>query len=429
MSPPTFPLRAVAALFIERQHLDRPRGRRLTGKSLSRFAEDTGGIQLDSINVVERAHHLTLWNRFGPYDRRVLERLAYRRRLLFEYWAHAACLVPVAHFGSWRRAMADYSTRSRSWGRWLKRNRALLLEVEQAIRDEGPLGNIDFTRRAPPAGRRRNARAGWWNWKPATHALDYLWMSGRTMVHSRRHFQKRFDLAERVLPEALRLEPLAREAFIRWHLRRSLRAMGAATETDLRRYLTFPRMEVAERRRAFHAALAEGEVVEIAVAGDRGRWFALAEDLPALARAGRRHTPSRGSALLAPFDSFLWHRERTRRVFGFDYHTEVYTPGHKRVHGYYTLPILHAGQLIGRLDPKTHREARRLEVRGVHFERWFARGGSPPAASWGTIDRDAALAGVGDALRSLASFVGADQVTLGRVAPTALAAPLGRALG
>ncbi len=428
MSPTIFPLRAVAALFIERQHLARPRGRRLTAASLTRFAEDAGGIQLDSINVVERAHHLTLWNRFGPYERGTLERLAYRRRLLFEYWAHAACLVPTSHLAPWRRAMLDYCRRNRSWGRWLKKHGPLLAEIEQAIRQEGPLGNADFTRRAPPRGRRPTTQAGWWNWKPATHALDYLWMSGRTMVHSRRHFQKRFDLAERVMPEAPAIAPPSREEFLMWHVRRSLHAMGAASYADLRMYLTFPRMGVAERRDTLREMLAAGEVAEIAVPGPAGPWYALATDLPALARAGRRRAASRGTALLAPFDSFLWHRERSRRLFGFDYRIEVYTPGHKRVHGYYTLPILHDGQLIGRLDPKTHREERRLEVRAIHLERWFARGEPPPAASWGVPDRDAALAGIAEALRSLATFVGADHVTLGRVSPAAFAAPMRRVL-
>ena len=253
-------------------------------------------------------------------------------------------------------------------------------------------------------------------------------MSGRTLVHSRVHFQKRFDMAERVLPEPVALEAPTREEFLRWHIRRSLHAMGAATEADLRMYLTFPRREVSERKRALSALLSSGDVVEVAVAGAAGRWVALAEDLPALARAGRRRAAAHGTTLLAPFDSFLWHRERTGRLFGFDYRVEIYTPGHKRVHGYYSLPIFHDGQLIGRLDPKTHREDRHLEVRHVHFERWFATGAAPPAAAWGPVDRDAALAGTAEALRSLATFVGADRVSLGRVTPTQLAAPLRRAL-
>jgi len=253
-------------------------------------------------------------------------------------------------------------------------------------------------------------------------------MTGRTMVESRVHFQKRFDMAERVLPQLTGVEPLSLEEFRRWHLRRGLHAMGAATETDLRMYLTFPRIEMPERKRLLRAMLESGEVIELAVTGDRGRWLALAEDLPALARAGRRRAAARGTTLLAPFDSFLWHRERTSRLFGFDYRIEVYTPGHKRVHGYYSLPLYHDGSLIGRFDLKTHRAERRLELKSAHFERWFARGDAAPGAAWGRVDRDAALAGTAEAVRSLATFVGADDVSVGRVAPGSLATPLRRAL-
>ena len=424
--PPAFPLRAVAALFLERQHLRDPRRRPLNRRNLVEFAADAGGIQLDSINVIDRAHYLTVWSRFGPYDRRALDRLVYERRVLFEYWAHAACLVPTAHFGHWRRAMLDYSLRSRAWGKWLEKNEALVAQVEAEIASRGPLGNSDFGE-----GRKRGA-GGWWNWKPATHALDYLWMSGRTLIHSRVHFQKRFDLAHRVMAAALDVEPPHRDEFRRWHLRRSLHAMGAATATDLRMYLTFPRTEMRERRRTLAEAVADGEVVEVAVEGAGGKrhgatpWFALAADLPALRAAAKRRVPARGSTMLAPFDSFLWHRERTRRLFGFDYRIEVYTPGHKRVHGYYVLPLFHDGQLIGRVDAKTHRPERVLEIRQVHFESWFALGKQPPAASWGALDRDLALAGAAEALRSLATFVGADTITLGRVSPQRLAAALRR---
>ena len=168
------------------------RGRGRAGSPLPRswrFVEDVGGLQIDSINVVERGHHLTLWSRFGPYDRAAVERIAYRRRLLFEYWAHAACLVPASHYPAWRRAMLDYSVRNRAWGAWLKKNRRVLRAVEDAIAEGGPLGSADFEHRRAPG-----SSGGWWNWKPAAHALDYLWMSGRTLVHSRSHFRKRFDL-------------------------------------------------------------------------------------------------------------------------------------------------------------------------------------------------------------------------------------------
>ena len=427
-TPTSLPLRAVAALFLERQHLNRPRGRRLTADSLSRFAAHTAGLQIDSINVIDRAHYLTAWSRFGPYDRRAFDRLVYRQRVLFEYWAHAACLISTSHFPLWRRAMLDYSLRNRGWGQFLNKNRVLLKEIEAAIAAGGPLGSGDFERD------RKGGRGGWWNWKPSTHALDYLWMSGRALVDSRVHFQKRFDLAERVMAAAMAETPVSADEFRRWHLRQSLHAMGAATGTDLRMYLTFPRGGMMDRRRVLAESLTSGEVVRLSVEDERGAaagktaWYALASDVPLLRAAGRRRAPSRGTTMLAPFDSFLWHRERTARLFGFDYRIEVYTPGHKRVHGYYVMPILHDGQLIGRLDAKMHRAERRLEVKRIGFEPWFARGKPPPAAAWGELDRDAALAGVAEALHSLATFVGAERVTLGQVVPPALAGPLRRVL-
>jgi len=314
--------------------------------------------------------------------------------------------------------------RNPNWHRWWRKNHALLDQVEAAIRTRGPLSSADFD---APRGKKPG---GWWsNRKPTTHALDFLWMSGRIGVHSRVNFHKRYDLGERLF--AAGAEPLPTgEAFRRWHLRQSLHAMGAATESDLRMYLTFPRPRPNERRRVFEAMVAAGEVVPVAPEpagpGKPTRWWALAEDVPALRRAARRAEPSRGTTLLSPFDSLLWHRERVRRLFGYDYTIEVYVPAAQRRHGYYSLPILHDGHIIGRLDPKTHRAERRLEVKAVHFEPWFARGAQAPGAFDGSVDRDAALEGLARALDSLAEFVGADRITIARVSPAALAAPLAR---
>jgi uncharacterized protein YcaQ len=424
MKRPAFPTHAAAALFLERQHLTKPRGAKLTAARVVEFVAEVGGLQIDSINVLERAHYLTLWSRFGPYSREALDRLIYRRRLLFEYWAHAACFVPVADLPAWRRAMLDYRLRHTGWKALLRKHPKLIDATEEAIRERGPLGNSDFQQKRPGG-------AGWWSWKPVTHALHYLWMSGRSLIHSREHFQKRYDLAERLLPELASVEPLSAAEFARWHMRKSLHAMGAATAPDLNWYLTFPRTPATERRALLQRLLRQGEVVEIAIEGHRAPWYALREDLPALERAARRRAgtpPSQGTTLLAPFDSFLWHRERTRALFGFDYTIEVYVPGHKRVHGYYSLPILHQGRLIGRLDAKNHRALERLEVRRVHFEPWLAGGGAAPLARWGAVDRDEVLAGVAEALRSLGEFTGATRITLGRVTPARLKSPLAAAL-
>jgi uncharacterized protein YcaQ len=413
MSRPTLPLRAVATVFLQRQHLLRPRSSSLSAARLGRFVEDVGGIQMDSINVLERAHYLTVWSRFGTYDRAKLDRLVHRRRLLFEYWAHAACLVPTSMLSWWRRAMLDYRLRHTGWSKWLRRNADVLDRVRAAIVADGPMGNADF------AVRRQAGRGGWWDWKPAQHALHYLWMTGVLTVDSRRHFQKRFDLFERSIPAVREVEAVSAEAFARWHVERSLHAMGAATESDLARYLTFPRFAPAVRRAALRALIDGGDVVDVAVEGSPRRWLALARDLPRLKRAARATELARGTALLAPFDSLLWNRERVARLFGFEYRIEVYTPGPKRVHGYYSLPILHEGQLIGRVDAKSHRAERRLEVRHLHFEPWFAEGRTPPRGGQ-KLDRDAAMAGVNEVLGSLAEFVGADDVVVRRVTPDRL---------
>jgi hypothetical protein len=312
----------------------------------------------------------------------------------------------------WRRAMLDYRVQHTGWSGWLQKNARMLKAVRAAIETHGPMAGGEFDRGRPAGG-----RGGWWDWRPVQHALHYLWMTGALTVHSRRHFQKRFDLWERALPDTLGIDPVSPAQFVRWHLERSLAAMGAATETDLARYLTFPRFAPGQRRAALRALVEAGEVVEVAVEGTAARWFAVARDVPALGRAAT--LSARGTTLLSPFDSLLWHRDRVARLFGFDYRIEVYTPLPQRVHGYYTLPILHDGRFIGRVDAKTQRAERRLDVRHVHFEGWF-RGER--------LDQDAALAGLSDALGSLATFVGAADVRLGRVTPGRLRSPLARAL-
>src|SRR3989449_9157186 len=283
------------------------------------------------------------------------------------------------------------------------------------------MGNADFEGRRPAGG------GGWWSWRPVQRALPPLWMPGALTLPSGQPFQKRYDLLERAMPEALAIEPVSSEEFQRWHVERSLRAMGAATELDLARYLTFPRFKPGARRAALRGMLERGEIREIEIEGAPGRWLALTSDLPALARAGRAPAPSLGTTLLSPFDSLMWHRDRVARLFGFDYRIEVYTPGPKRVHGYYTLPILHHGHLIGRVDAKAHRAERRLEVRHVHFEPWFAAAGPPPSGGE-RVDQDEALAGVIEALSSLAEVVSADEIEIGRVTPRRLRAPLARLL-
>lgn len=414
---------AVAALFLQRQWLDQPHGRKFTPANLSAFVARTCGLQIDSIPVVERAHHLTLWSRFGVYDRARFDALVYQRRVLFEYLTHVACFVATRDLPMVRFWMEETPKRWRKRsGPWLRRSTALLQEVEDAVRAKGPLGTSDFERK----GKRRPG--DWGSGKPAAQAMDYLWKCGRLAVRTRESFEKRYDLAERVLPQMATPSGHTRAQALRERLLRSLTAMGAATLADVGMYWTYPGVARAEQRDGMHALVREGAVREIRVEGSTAAWYLRAEDEPALQRAGSHAQPSRGTTLLSPFDSFLWHRERTLALFGFHYRIEIYVPPQRRLHGYYSMPLLHDGHLIGRIDAKTHRADSLLEVKHAHFEDWFHRGHSAPAATWGRVERDHALTGTAQALHSLARFVGADRVKLVKTTPASFSTPLARAL-
>ena len=378
------------------------RGRGRAGsppRSLLAFVEDVGGLQLDSINVVERGHHLTLWSRFGPYDRAAVERIAYRRRLLFEYWAHAACLVPASHFPAWRRAMLDYSVRNRAWGAWLKKNRRVLRAVEDAIADGGPLGSADFEhRRAPGLGR-------------GLVELEARRARPRLPVDERAHARP-LPLA---LPQALRprragdargrrpgapdprgFPPLAPAAVAARDGRGQRDRPADVPHLPARRGRREARRPCARPSRRARSWRSRSRAS--AAAGSPSPRTCPPSPPPAASGAPPRAPPcsrpstrSSGTATARAACSATTTRSRSTR------------PGHKRVHGYYSLPIFHDGQLVGRLDPKTHRAEKRLEVRRPSTSSPGSRRGTrPPAASWGRVDRDAALAGVAEALRSLA---------------------------
>jgi uncharacterized protein YcaQ len=252
--------------------------------------------------------------------------------------------------------------------------------------------------------------------------------AGRIGVHSRVHFHKRYASLPKVLPRFADTKPIPLEQAYRERMTRSLAAMGAASMADLRAYWTWPIWPMPEQRATLKKLIDEDVVSEVKVEGEKSPWYALSADVRALAAAGRKRAGSLGTALLSPFDSFLWHRERVHGLWRYFYRIEIYVPGHKRQHGYYSLPVLHDGQLVARIDLKTHRERGVLEAKHAHFEPWFAAGEAPPGVSWGAIDRDEAIAGIGEALRSLARHVGVERVSLARTTPARLKPALARAL-
>jgi len=379
-------METLRRLWFQRQGLSRPRRRKLTRKALVDHLETTGGLQLDSVNVIDRAHHLTLWSRFGAFDREALRRWIYREKLAYEFWGHESCVLPLRQLPHSRRAFRRFTLHNK----WWKERRpppGVLREVRRRIREEGGLESADFKSAGGKTG-------PWWGWKHERMALETLWRKGELAVADRRHFRRVYDLAGRIYPEG---ETSGRIEFEDSWLWTGLSGNGIASEKHLSFYFTSPRLKAPERRAVLARNLRKGKIAEVEVPGLADTFYARPETLDTLTRLPR----PRGTTLLCPFDSFLWQRERAEHLLGFRYRVEIYLPPPKRRYGYYVLPILHEGRLVGRIDPKLHRDRGLLEIKAVHLEPGFE----------GDRDFKAAL---GDTLRDLAAFLGAKALELPR---------------
>lgn len=307
------------------------------------------------MNVLVRAHYLPLFSRLGSYDPAILDALvATTPKCLFEYWGHEASLLPIDCQPLLRWRMARARRGKGVWGQleaYAGERRAEADALLGRIQAEGPLAASDI------AG--RTASRGMWAWSDAKHALEWLFWAGLVAAtHRRGSFERVYDLPERVLPEAVLGLPTPRGVDARRALlARSARALGIATADDLRDYYRIP---AADARLPTEQLVEEGTIIPVRVRGWRQQAY-LHKDAcagPTLA----------GSALLSPFDPLIWHRPRTERVFGFRYRLEIYTPAHKREHGYYVLPFLLDGALVARVDLKADRKAGALIVQRTHIE-------------------------------------------------------------
>ncbi len=343
----------------------RPSGR-VDARQVRRVLERIGLLQLDSVNVFCRSHYLPVFSRLGPYPTEVLDRMAAHtagpiRRELFEYWAHEASLLPVGlqPYLRWRMDRAG----SDAWGRMVRIARdfpQLVEDVLALVADRGPIRASDTGIERPP-----RTPGEMWNWHDGKVALEYLFWAGRVTAARRVNFERRYDLTERVLPAQIVHAPTPSvEQAQRELMRIAARACGVATEPDLGDYFRLPRPESKLRV----AELVEaGELLPVTVDGWRAPAYLWPDSrLPRWVRA---------RALLSPFDSLIWFRERTERIFGFRYRIEIYTPKHKRAHGYYVLPFLLGERLVARVDLKSDRGAGVLRVQGA-----FAEPGTDQAA-------------------------------------------------
>ncbi|MEA2467297.1 MAG: uncharacterized protein QOJ57_1423 [Thermoleophilaceae bacterium] len=349
----------------------------------SRVLGHVGLLQIDSVNVLERAHYLPAFSRLGPYDTAKLDRLSQRSpRRLFEYWAHEASLVPVElqpHL-RWRMERAEQE----GWGsmrRVAKRRPDLVDALLDDLRARGPLSARDLAHHDEP----RAPKGPWWDWSDVKAALEYLFFTGAITSARRRRFERLYDVPERVLPRDILTSPTPPvEEAQRELVRVAARAMGVATEPDLRDYF---RLTAHEGKLRVAELVEAGDLLPVAVEGWNGAAYLHAE-----ARVPRRVD---ARALVGPFDSLIWHRPRVERVFGFRYRIEIYVPRPKRTHGYYVLPFVLGDRLVARVDLKSDRAAGTLLVQATHAEPY-----APP-------DTAEALAGE---LESLAAWLGLERV-------------------
>jgi uncharacterized protein len=350
-----------------------------------RVINHLGLLQIDSVNVLVRAHEMPLWSRIGDHDRTVLSRMAAGGEL-FEYWGHEASLIPVDDEPLYRWRMQRARDGIDTWGgvaRLRREQPALIEEVHRRVRAEGPLTAADL--RDGPA-----STEPWWGWDATKIALEYLFWCGDLSAVRGPTFERRYDVRERMLPERVITAPTpSEEDAHRELLRRAARNHGIGWAADL---ADFYRIRVPAARPRLAELVEAGELTMVRVDGI---------DEPAyLSRDAARPRSVRGASLLSPFDPLVWNRTRVERLFDFRYRIEIYVPASKRIHGYYVLPFLLGDRLVARVDLKADRRTSTLLVPAV-----FHEPGAP------TDETAIALA---DELRSIADWLALDRIAVGR---------------
>jgi len=389
-------------LFLHAQGLARRRpSGTVSARRFREYLQRQGVLQLDSVNVLARAHYLPIYSRFGPYDRAALDAYLWSSGETFEHWGHEASVMPRDLLPSLRFRMEDNRER---WMGWFERRRdryrpELLDAVERAVHERGPVTAKDLQHLEEERGRRRGS---WWDWSLTKEALEFLFFTGRAAVAGRPNFQRLYDAPLKVWGEHACLPAKPRQEAQQELFDRALAATWIGTVADLADHF---RIKVTEAKPLARSAVERGLARWVRVEGwrERALLYVGAED------PGR----ATGAALLSPFDPACWYRDRLLRMFGMDYRIEIYTPAHKRVYGYYTLPFLLGDQMVARVDLKAERRARELRVLAA----WAEPAPAPGARKRPESEVAAALA---RELRLMAEWLGLSSVVVepkGTLAP------------
>ncbi|MBN3764284.1 winged helix-turn-helix domain-containing protein [Burkholderia sp. Ac-20365] len=355
----TLPLSAARTLHLAAQGLLTPPRRKATKADVLDAIRQMAQLQIDTIHVVARSPYLVLFSRLGGYQPQWLdEHLAEGK--LFEYWSHEACFLPIEDYGLMRHRMLDPSDMGWKYaGEWHTRYRKEIDALLAHIRKTGAVRSADFARETGKGN-------GWWDWKPEKRHLEVLFAIGELMVAERRNFQRVYDVTARVLPhwnDARDLQPV--DAVAKELLRRSCRALGVVRSDWVADYYRMPRRPYAD---ALHQLADEGELTPVHVEGWKQPTFVHRDFAPMIDDASNGIVTSTVTTVLSPFDPVVWDRKRAAALFDFDYVIECYVPAPKRKYGYYVLPILNRGKLIGRVDAKAHRATGVFELKSLHLE-------------------------------------------------------------
>ena len=406
MRPLSLSLPQARALHLAAQGLLAPPRRRARPEDVRGAIRRMELLQIDSIHVVARSPHLVLFSRLGPYDPAWLDDLL-AERAIFEVWAHEACFAPIEDFGLHRGVLGSRQHWAVSRARKLlaaheKPMRALLAHV----RDNGPVLAADFAREGPK-------RSGWWEWKKEKAWLEAWLALGEIMVARRERFQRVYDLRDRVFPGWAKVEVPPLDRAVGVLTERAVRALGVTQARWIHDYFrTRPRLRDAD----LEPLVESGAVARVEVEGWKAPGYVHRDHLPVARRIAAGRVAATHVALLSPFDPVVWDRERASALFGFDYRIECYTPAPKRRYGYFSLPVLRRGELVGRLDAKAHRQDGVFEVRSLHLE---------PGVSPGP----ALLRDLASAIRASADWHGTPRVRVARTAPRGVRRPLAALLG
>ncbi|MDR3479634.1 MAG: crosslink repair DNA glycosylase YcaQ family protein [Burkholderiaceae bacterium] len=349
---------AARALHLAAQGLLTPRRAKATKLDVLNGIRAMGALQIDTIHVVARSPYLVLWSRLGDYPTAWLEELL-AEGAIFEYWAHEACFLPTEDYRLYRHRMLDPASMGWKYSeKWMAEHGAAVEQLLDHIRRHGPVRSADFARKDGAGG-------GWWGWKPEKRSLEVLFTAGRLMIARRQNFQRIYDLAERVLPDwdDNRMPSLAQTQ--RTLMLKAVYALGVAKASWIGDYF---RNGKSRPKPDPESLVDDGALLRARVDGWREPVY-IHPAHSALATAAEQGSlkPS-ATALLSPFDPVVWDRKRALELFDFDYRLECYTPAPKRRYGYFTLPILRRGALVGRLDAKAHRQAGIFEVKSLHLE-------------------------------------------------------------